>query len=60
MVTHDFDEAILLSDKIALMTSRTEMRLAEIIKVNVRHAQPGTVIEQPDSPRGSESMWFAS
>src|SRR5207237_9275306 len=29
MVTHDVDEAILLSDRIALMTARPDRRLAE-------------------------------
>jgi nitrate/nitrite transport system ATP-binding protein len=35
MVTHDVDEAILLSDKIALMTSGPEAQLAEIIEVTI-------------------------
>jgi nitrate/nitrite transport system ATP-binding protein len=35
MVTHDVDEAILLSDKIALMTDGPEARLAEIIEVEI-------------------------
>jgi len=35
MVTHDVDEAILLSDRIALMTNGPNARLAEIIKVNI-------------------------
>ena len=34
MVTHDVEEAIFLSDKIALMTSGPEARLAEITEVN--------------------------
>jgi len=33
MVTHDVEEAILLSDRIALMTSGPEARLAEIVDV---------------------------
>lgn len=33
MVTHDVEEAILLSDKIALMTSGPSARLAEIVEV---------------------------
>jgi nitrate/nitrite transport system ATP-binding protein len=35
MVTHDVDEAILLSDRIALMTNGPEARLAECVEVNL-------------------------
>ena len=35
MVTHDVDEAILLSDRIALMTNGPEAEVAEIIKVDI-------------------------
>jgi nitrate/nitrite transport system ATP-binding protein len=35
MVTHDVDEAILLSDRIALMTNSPEARLAESFAVNL-------------------------
>jgi nitrate/nitrite transport system ATP-binding protein len=35
MVTHDVDEAILLSDRIALMTNAPEARLAETCEVNL-------------------------
>jgi len=35
MVTHDVDEAILLSDRIALMTRGPEARLAEIVDVDL-------------------------
>jgi nitrate/nitrite transport system ATP-binding protein len=38
MVTHDVEEAILLSDRIALMTSGPEAELAEI--VDVRFPRP--------------------
>jgi len=34
MVTHDVEEAILLSDKIALMTSGPQARLAEVINID--------------------------
>lgn len=34
MVTHDVEEAILLSDKIALMTSGPSAQLAEVIEIN--------------------------
>jgi len=35
MVTHDVDEALLLSDRIALMTNGPEARLAETVEVNI-------------------------
>ncbi|QEF99959.1 Bicarbonate transport ATP-binding protein CmpD [Stieleria maiorica] len=35
MVTHDVDEAILLSDRIALMTNGPEARVAEIVEINI-------------------------
>jgi nitrate/nitrite transport system ATP-binding protein len=35
MVTHDVDEAILLSDRIALMTNGPGARLAESVEVNI-------------------------
>jgi nitrate/nitrite transport system ATP-binding protein len=48
MVTHDVDEAILLSDRIALMTSGPEARLAEM--VTVKMARPRTRAELIDDP----------
>jgi nitrate/nitrite transport system ATP-binding protein len=35
MVTHEVDEALLLSDRIALMTNGPEARLAETVQVNI-------------------------
>src|SRR5436190_3862742 len=48
MVTHDVDEAILLSDRIALMTSGPEARLAEIVEVKI--PRPRTRAELIDDP----------
>ena len=48
MVTHDVDEAILLSDRIALMTSGPDARLAEIIDVKI--PRPRTRAELIDDP----------
>ncbi|HSF07025.1 MAG TPA: ABC transporter ATP-binding protein [Methylomirabilota bacterium] len=48
MVTHDVDEAILLSDRIALMTSGPEARLAEIVTVKL--ARPRVRAELIDDP----------
>jgi nitrate/nitrite transport system ATP-binding protein len=48
MVTHDVDEAILLSDRIALMTRGPEARLAEIIDVKI--ARPRRRAELIDDP----------
>ena len=52
MVTHDVDEAILLSDKIALMTNGPEAQLAEIIEVNIpRPRTRETIIEDGEYTR---------
>jgi nitrate/nitrite transport system ATP-binding protein len=49
MVTHDVDEAILLSDRIALMTRGPEARLAEIVDVDIRRPRVrAALIEDPD------------
>jgi nitrate/nitrite transport system ATP-binding protein len=48
MVTHDVDEAILLSDRIALMTNGPDARLAEIIEVSIpRPRARETLVEIP-------------
>jgi nitrate/nitrite transport system ATP-binding protein len=48
MVTHDVDEAILLSDRIMLMTNGPGARIAEIIDVTIpRPRSRETVIEHP-------------
>ncbi len=49
MVTHDVDEAILLSDRIALMTNSPAARLAETIKVDIpRPRTRETLIDMPE------------
>jgi nitrate/nitrite transport system ATP-binding protein len=48
MVTHDVDEAILLSDRIALMTNGPDAELAEIVEVNI--PRPRTRVTLIDSP----------
>jgi nitrate/nitrite transport system ATP-binding protein len=48
MVTHDVDEAILLSDRIALMTRGPAARLAEIIEVKL--ARPRVRADLIDDP----------
>ena len=46
MVTHDVDEAILLSDRIMLMTNGPDARIAEIVHVTIpRPRSRETVIE---------------
>ena len=48
MVTHDVDEAILLSDRIMLMTNGPGARIAELIDVTIpRPRSRETVIEHP-------------
>jgi nitrate/nitrite transport system ATP-binding protein len=49
MVTHDVDEAVLLSDRIALMTSGPEARLAEIVAVKIPRPRTRTaLIDDPE------------
>src|ERR1051325_7496510 len=48
MVTHDVDEAILLSDRILLMTNGPEARIAEMVHVSIgRPRSRETIIEHP-------------
>lgn len=48
MVTHDVDEAILLSDRILLMTNGPGARIAEIVDVTIpRPRSRDTIIEHP-------------
>jgi nitrate/nitrite transport system ATP-binding protein len=48
MVTHDVDEAILLSDRIALMTNGPDAELAEIIEIDIpRPRTRATLIDHP-------------
>ncbi|HET7875997.1 MAG TPA: ABC transporter ATP-binding protein [Methylomirabilota bacterium] len=52
MVTHDVDEAILLSDRIALMTNGPEARIAEIVEVKIpRPRSRATIIDEPEYGR---------
>ena len=49
MVTHDVDEAILLSDKIVLMTRGPEAEIAEVVDIDIpRPRMRTTVIEHPN------------
>lgn len=48
MITHDIDEAILLSDKILLMSDGPEARIAEIVTVNIpKPRNRATIINDP-------------
>jgi nitrate/nitrite transport system ATP-binding protein len=48
MVTHDVDEAILLSDRILLMTNGPEARIAELVRVTIpRPRSRETIIDHP-------------
>jgi nitrate/nitrite transport system ATP-binding protein len=52
MVTHDVDEAILLSDRIALMTNGPDARLAEIVEVKLpRPRARADIIDEPEYAR---------
>jgi nitrate/nitrite transport system ATP-binding protein len=49
MVTHDVDEAILLSDKIVLMTRGPEAEIAEVVDIDIPQPRMRTtVIEHPN------------
>lgn len=48
MITHDVDEAILLADRIVLMTNGPQANIAESVKVNIqRPRNRASVIEDP-------------
>jgi nitrate/nitrite transport system ATP-binding protein len=48
MITHDVDEAILLADRILLMTNGPYARIAESVKVDIpRPRQRGSIIRDP-------------
>ena len=52
MVTHDVDEAILLSDRIALMTNGPNARLAELVEVKIpRPRSREAIIDDPEYTR---------
>ncbi|MGH7834868.1 MAG: ABC transporter ATP-binding protein [Candidatus Binatia bacterium] len=52
MVTHDVDEAILLSDRIALMTNGPEAQIAECLDVDIpRPRTRQTIIDLPEYTR---------
>jgi ABC-type nitrate/sulfonate/bicarbonate transport system ATPase subunit len=49
MVTHDVDEALYLSDRIALMTRGPRARIGEIVDVDVpRPRERSALLEHPD------------
>lgn len=48
MITHDVDEAILLADRILLMTNGPKARVAESVKISIpRPRERGNIIEDP-------------
>jgi nitrate/nitrite transport system ATP-binding protein len=48
MITHDVDEAILLADKIILMTNGPHARIAEIVQIDIPRPRDRTqIIHQP-------------
>ncbi|WP_461481265.1 ABC transporter ATP-binding protein [Porticoccus sp.] len=48
MITHDVDEAILLADRVLLMTNGPHARVAESVKINLpRPRDRGTIINDP-------------
>lgn len=48
MITHDVDEAILLADRILLMSNGPKARVAESVNINIpRPRQRGSIVEDP-------------
>ncbi|PAU76775.1 ABC transporter ATP-binding protein [Halomonas salipaludis] len=48
MITHDVDEAILLADRILLMTNGPEARIAEAVEIDLpRPRQRGEIVKHP-------------
>lgn len=49
MITHDVDEAILLADRIFLMTNGPQARIAEAVEIDLpRPRQRGEIVKHPD------------
>jgi nitrate/nitrite transport system ATP-binding protein len=49
MVTHDVDEAVLLSDKIVMMTNGPAATIGEVLQVDL--PRPRSRVELSDDPR---------
>src|SRR3954471_13600615 len=57
MVTHDVDEALFLSDRVAMMTSGPEAEVGDILEVNFpRPRERQAVLEHPDYYRLREHL----
>lgn len=50
MITHDVDEAILLADRVLLMTNGPKARVAESVKINIPRPRRRSATLQGDSP----------
>jgi len=49
MVTHDVDEALLLSDRVVMLTNGPEARIGEVLKVSISHPRHRLeVVNHPD------------
>lgn len=58
MITHDVDEAMLLADKILLMTNGPKAHIAEIVEVTLpRPRSRATVISSPTITRSATTWW---
>jgi ABC-type nitrate/sulfonate/bicarbonate transport system ATPase subunit len=57
MVTHDVDEALFLSDRVAMMTKGPRARLGELLSVELpRPRERAAVLEHPDYYRYRERL----
>ena len=59
MVTHDVDEALLLSDRVVMLTNGPEAEIGQILNVNLpRPRQRLEVMEHPDYVAGNYTTKF--
>ena len=54
MITHDVDEAVLLSDRIVMMTNGPAARIGEVLEVPLaRPRKRLELVDRPDLPRAA-------
>jgi nitrate/nitrite transport system ATP-binding protein len=60
MITHDVDEAILLADKILLMSNGPHAKIAEIVEVTMPRDRTRPASTTTRSTTGSATTWWTS
>ena len=59
MVTHDIEEAILLSDRIAVMTPGPAATIAEVVEVNLpRPRHERDIVADPHYREVRDRLWY--